>query len=99
MKRMYVVVRSDLPPGLQMAQACHAAHEYGLFGADDVGDNLVVLAANASKLQELAAHAAARGLSHVSFHEPDLGGELTACAFSASMRPFVSSLPLALRAA
>lgn len=99
MKRLYVVVRADLPPGLQMAQACHAAHEYGLYGNDDVGDNLVVLAASAAQLHELAAQAAALGLSHVAFHEPDLGGELTACAFSGTIRPLVSSLPLALRAA
>ncbi len=97
MKRLYIVVRDDLPPGLQMAQACHAAHEYGVYGGDDVGDNLVVLHASHTRLRELTAQACALGLSHQPFHEPDLGNELTACAFSGSARPLLSSLPLALR--
>lgn len=97
MKRLYVVVRDDLPPGLMMAQACHAAHEAGLYMDEDVGDNLVVLSASHAKLRELEAQAPALGLPHIAFHEPDLGGELTACAFTSKARPLVSSLPLALR--
>lgn len=97
MKRLYVVVREDLPPGLQMAQACHAAFEYGLHGSDDVGDNIVVLHASAERLRQLVEEAAKRGLSYQDFHEPDLGGELTACAFTGAARSLVSSLPLAMR--
>jgi hypothetical protein len=90
MKRLYVVVRDDLPPGLQMAQACHVAFE-------DVGDNLIALHASHARLRELEAQAVALGLSHQSFREPDLGGELTALALTTSARPLVSDLPLALR--
>jgi hypothetical protein len=97
MKRLYVVVRDDLPPGLQMAQACHVAFEYGRYGSEDVGDNLIALHASHARLRELEAQAVALGLSHQSFREPDLGGELTALALTTSARPLVSDLPLALR--
>lgn len=97
MKRLYVVVRSDLTPGLQIAQACHAAHEYGRSGTEDVGDNLVVLSAPVEKLLEVVHTAATGGLSYVAFHEPDLGGEITAAAFPGEARAILSCLPLALR--
>lgn len=97
MKRLYIVVRNDIPPGLQMAQACHAAHEFGRTG-EDVGDNLVVLHASHADLERLVASAAGV-CSCVPFHEPDLGGELTAAAFGCGARRILSSFPLALRAA
>lgn len=97
-KCLYVVVRKDLPPGLQMAQACHAAFAYGFYGSDDVGDNLVALGASLDELTALAKAAERLNLSHVSFREPDLGDELTALALSGNARALVSQLPLALRA-
>jgi len=84
-KRLYIVVRDDLTPGLMLAQACHAAFEYGMYGADDVGDNLIVLTASPDALRELEAQVCALTLSHESFREPDLGGELTALALSGSL--------------
>lgn len=99
MKRLYIVVRDDLPPGLMLAQACHAAFEYGMTGADDVGDNLVVLTASPARLVELEAQVCALCLSHESFREPDLGGELTAMALSGSAKLLVNDLPLAPRRA
>lgn len=97
MKRLYVVVRDDLPPGLQMAQACHAAFEFGRFTEADVGDNLVVLHASRERICELAGEAFRRGLQVLRFDEPDLGGETTAVALEGDARPLVSSLPLAMR--
>ncbi len=98
MKRLYVVVRDDLPPGLQMAQACHAAFEFGRYAQEaDVGDNLVVLHASREKICALAKAAMGRGLAHILFEEPDLGGEATAVALEGDGRPLVSSLPLAMR--
>lgn len=95
-KRLYVVVRHDLPLGLQMAQACHAAREFTLQHEEDVGDNLVVLHASPGELCCLVA--SAEGLCTVTaFHEPDLGGELTAAAFGLGARALLSSLPLACR--
>lgn len=100
MKRLYVVVRSDIPPGLQLAQACHAAYAFGATRtAEDVGDNLVVLHATQEDLERLVDEAQRGVCSCVPFHEPDLGGELTAAAFGVGARRILSCLPLALRAA
>lgn len=99
MKRLYVVVRSDLRTGLKMAQACHAAREFTLERpVEDVGDNLVVLEAPLDELAELVARAA--GVCSVTaFHEPDLDGALTAAAFGLGAQKLLSQLPLACRAA
>jgi hypothetical protein len=98
MRRLYVVVRDDLAPGLQMAQACHAVREFTLRRPDvDVGENLVVLGATPAELARLLR--ATDGLPSVAFYEPDLGDELTAAAFSGDARPLLSCLPLALRGA
>ena len=98
MKRLYIVVRSDISPGLQLAQACHAAREFTrLLPGEDVGDNLVVLgAASLAELVELVDRA--DGVcAVVPFYEPDLGGEMTAAAFGLGARRILSSSPLALR--
>jgi hypothetical protein len=99
--RLYVVVRADLPPGLQLAQACHATREFGLrYPGLDLGDNLVVLQVpGEAALHELLLEAGDRDLPAVAFAEPDLHDELTAAAFSGDARALLSSLPLALRAA
>lgn len=100
MKRLYVVVRSDLPAGLQMAQACHATREFGLLHpGEDVGDNLVVLHVPDEGALRGLVDAAKGACPVVAFSEPDLNGEMTAAAFSGEARRFLSSLPLALRAA
>jgi hypothetical protein len=57
----------------------------------------VVLAApDELSLGWLCDDAAAAGLRVVRFHEPDLGGGLTAAAFEPAARRLVSHLPLAL---
>lgn len=95
-KRLYIVVRRDLPTGLQLAQACHATREFTLAHPNaDVGENLVVLhAPGAQELAELAARARALSLT-TTFHEPDLGGALTAAAFDGRVRRLLSQLPCA----
>ena len=98
MKRLYVVVRADLPAGLQLAQACHATREFGLRHPEvDVGDNLVVLHVPGEAELRRIVDAAGEALPVAPFFEPDLGGEMTAAAFPFSARPLVSSLPLAMR--
>lgn len=98
MKRLYIAVRSDIPPGLQIAQACHAARAFTLeHPSADVGENLVVLASESeAELRELAERLSP--LPTTRFFEPDLQGELTAIAFPGEGARAVSSLPLALRA-
>lgn len=98
-RALFVVVRDDLPPGLQLAQACHAARDFSLrHPGADVGENLIALAATHPDLQDLVLRVAAGGLCLcVPVHEPDLGGQLTAAAFGSEARPLLSCLPLALR--
>lgn len=102
MQKLYVIVRSDLAPGLQLAQACHALR---LFAADhpevdkawyEGSSNLVVLQAPSE--EELLALAARAGEVPTSvFREPDLGDEVTAIALGPTGAGLVSQLPLALR--
>ncbi len=101
MEKLYVIVRNDLTPGLQCAQACHAQH---LFTqrfpelARAWGQNLVVLQVpNEVSLE--AVRADLEGISVVSFHEPDLDNELTAIAVAGDAERLLSSFPLALRTA
>lgn len=98
MKRLYVVVRADLPAGLQMAQACHVTREFTLaYPEEDVGENLVVLhARDEAELARLLVSSDPLCLSKA-FREPDLGGAMTAVAFSGDAQKHLSSLPLALR--
>ena len=106
MNRVYVVVRSDLDPGAQLAQSCHAlsvfAHAYrAQHDAWQAGEqNLVVLAVpSENALGELVRRAMGQGVLCAAFHEPDFGNQLTACAFSGDVAKLVSSLPLALKGA
>lgn len=85
--KLYIIVRSDLAPGLQLAQSCHAAQafmvEHGAAATDwlATSGNLVVLhAADESELVEIADRARGIGLIMSAFREPDLGDQLTAIA-------------------
>ena|ERR1700742_4547175 len=91
-KRLYIIVRADLPPGLQLAQACHAAREWTLAHPQiDVGDNLVVLhVPDEQALLELRGAAS----SYLLFREPDLQNAATALALPGEARRRLSSLPL-----
>jgi hypothetical protein len=94
-ERLYVIVESNLTPGLQAAQACHAAMawqaEHGF-----APENIVVLAVSRTEhVQDLFERA--RGCRAVLFCEPDLNNEPTAVALDSSARALVSSLPLALK--
>ena len=102
MERLYIGVRSDLPPGLQLAQACHALREFAaahpaLDAAWHAGaNNLVVLwLRNEAELEEYARRLAAASVPLAEFREPDLGGERTALAFAGAGKPLVRKLPKA----
>lgn len=103
MKKLYVIVRADLPAGAQLAQSVHAAiafaieHRERTRGWHADSNNLVVLAVP-DEVALSALSASAAELDHVEFREPDFGGELTAIALGAGAERLVSSLPLALRA-
>ena len=106
MEKLYVIVRNDLTPGLQIAQACHALREFvadhpALDRAWHEGQrNIVVLQVpGLRELERLAAVAVDQRIPLSRFTEPDLQDQLTAVALARDGEALVSSLPLALRAA
>lgn len=88
---MYVLVRNDLPPGLQMAQAVHAGISH-VQKCPDVPLNLVVLQVR----NEIDLVDRSFGHDGTLFREPDIGNEATAFACVSDGRSF-SDLPLAGR--
>ncbi len=107
MQRLYIVVRSDLAPGLQMDQGAHAMaafaaaypEECARWHAAENGNNLVCLSvAGEGELRATAAKALLRGALAVVFTEPDLGGQATAVAISGEAKGALRGLPLALAA-
>jgi hypothetical protein len=104
MQKLYVIVRSDIAPGAQIAQSCHACGAFALAFPDEhrtwlTGpSNIVCLAApNEATLADLLALAQSRQIPTASFREPDFGDELTAIALGEGAQLIVSCLPLALK--
>lgn len=104
--KLYIVVRNDLAPGLQAAQAVHAkelfSHEHPELNAEwyEKSNNVVVL--QVPNKEELVALAYRITRSHPGdvlslFREPDLRDEPTALAVAPAAGPLLGSLPLALR--
>lgn len=102
--KLFVVIRSDLPPGAQAAQACHGAIAF-MAGFPVTArywhhksNNLVVLQVpNEECLLHLATRAQDAGVEHSVFREPDFGDTATAVALEPAGARLVSTLPLALR--
>lgn len=104
--KLYTVVRADLPPGYQMAQAAHAAlrfaQEHKAFFElwMDVSEYICFLSIpTEDELFQLYAEAIGNGIRCTVFREPDLEYELTAVTFEPTLKSkgFLSHLPLALR--
>jgi peptidyl-tRNA hydrolase len=100
---LYLVTRADLAPGTQACQAAHAALDFAVTYPDLVDDwhassnTLVILAAHDElELAWLCQDAETAGLRTVRFHEPDLGGALTAAAFEPAAARLLRTLPLVL---
>jgi peptidyl-tRNA hydrolase len=102
--KIYLVVRSNLPPGTQAVQACHALRQFveehpriDRYWFDS--SNTLVLLEVPNKLELIRLHHQARqaGIAHSVFREPDLRDALTAIALGPSGRELCSGLPLALR--
>ena len=105
-KKIYIIVRPDLAPGLQAAQACHALREFvEKFPEIDrewftTSNNIVVLNARShGHLLRLAGLAVDHSIACAQFFEPDCDNELTAIALGPEGSKLVSQLPLALKAA
>jgi len=104
--KLYIVVRSDISPGLQAAQSCHAlrlfVEENPEIDKDwyENSNNLVVLQApSKEELARIAYELTVQDVALSMFKEPDLGDELTAIAVAPEGGRYLSTLPLALRAA
>lgn len=104
--KLYIVIRKDLPPGLMLAQACHAMRAFVDQCSEQdrkwftESNNIVCLEVeDETALLELVKKAVCLDIPHAVFREPDRDGEATAVAFDSGMRRHVSGLRLALREA
>jgi len=99
-------VRGDLPPGLQLSQAVHAAQEFvfrerATARAWRRASNtlVVVVVPDVAALRALARDARAAGVLTVAFRDLDLAPRLTSLALApcAAARALCRRWPLALR--
>lgn len=103
MLKLFIVVRADLDPGLQMAQAIHAAIQWVIEDPDlshiwhRQSNNVVVKhVSNEAALLELADKAEGKTCVVERFQEPDLAGAVTAVAIVGSgANALLRELPLA----
>jgi peptidyl-tRNA hydrolase len=105
MDKLYVVVRADLSQGDILAQSNHATSQFSRMHRElhdawvDRSNNIVILAIPTERdLGALVRKSAELGIHRVEIYEPNLGNELTACAFTDAIARHVSQLPLALKA-
>lgn len=75
----YILVRGDLSPGLQIAQACHASLDFAITHPDkarkwrDTSNYLCILnVKDETELLDYATLAHTKGAKHVLFHDPDV---------------------------
>jgi len=94
--KQYIVVRADLAPGAQLAQACHVMKAFTRAHPECDGiENVAVLAApDEDALLRLVNKAP--GAVAV-FREPDFDDSVTAIGLDFSAQKLLSNLPLALR--
>lgn len=102
--KLYIIIRADLPPGAQAAQACHGLMAFAQTHSIVANywyaksNNLVVLQVPSEAcLKHLAARAEDAGIDHAVFREPDFDDTVTAVAIEPAGKRLVSNLPLALR--
>jgi hypothetical protein len=85
--KLYVVVREDLPPGVQAVQAAHAMREFAEEHPElehewhEKSNTVVMLATSEAQLGQLLAQAKLRGVETSVFREPDLADTVTAICF------------------
>jgi hypothetical protein len=109
MEKLYIIVRNDLTPGLQCAQACHAQHLFTQRFPELTKvweQNLVVLqvpneACLDALYEDFAGGPQNKGEVYpaAAFFEPDLDDQMTAIAVAGTAEKLLSSFPLALRQA
>ena len=104
--RLYIVVRSDLAPGPQLAQSVHAAFQFSVKYPEITrrwhldSNFLVVLSVpDEPALIELCRQARTHGIGYERVSEPDYGNEFTAMALEPgdAARRLCARFPLALK--
>lgn len=104
-KRLYVIVRDDLSPGLQISQSIHAKDDFTYDYPSEAllwrrtSNTIIVLSADAVDLEKLLVKLSYFDLKHSVYMEPDLYGEVTAVAVEPSKltASLLAGLPLALK--
>ena len=91
--KLYIIVRSDLEKGAQMAQALHAALHFAGDNIDlvnnwmDKSDYICALGvADETQLHHLLKKAREKGIISAAFYEPDLNNSLTAICLEPGKR-------------
>ena len=106
--KLYVVTHRELEPGYQAVQSQHALFQFSIEHAEAArrwyafSNYLGFLSVeNETALLELLDAAITNGIRVSAFHEPDIGGNVTAIALEASdaSSRLVSQIPLALKGA
>ena len=99
-------MRGDLAPGLQAAQAVHAAFEFAAKHPETTAEWLrdsnylvIVQVPDEASLSGLIRRAVLAGVDHHTGVEPDIDDEMTAVALAPgdAARRLCASLPLAMR--
>jgi len=81
MKKLYVLVRKDLPTSYQAVQAGHAVAEWLIHDQSWKNGTLIYLGVNNEKeLLRWGSKLKNKDIPFVTFKEPDIGNELTALA-------------------
>ena len=104
-RRLYVVVRNDLAPGIQISQSIHAKDEFTREHGDIEDDwrwdsnTIIILSGTSHQLYSILGHALTNEVYYSTFKEPQLNNELTAIALEPSEATveIVRGLPLALK--
>lgn len=102
MKKLYILIRSDLEQGLQLAQTAHAAIAFALENLEPTqnwnrdSNNIAILSVkNEEELRGWIKKANEKNITSAIFSEPDLGGQWTAASFLPEDGRIFSSLPRA----
>ena len=105
-EKLYIVVRKDLEPGLQMAQSCHCAFEFAKDYPSETNSWMsnsnyiaVLNCADEHELLRLIEQARLNDIKFSIFREPDIENQVTSVAFEPGIKSkkLCTNLKLALK--